>query len=143
MIGYSRILTGKNKKYCCEDISLIENYNEAINDSKNKWELHHRLEIQNGKLVYTKKDLIDLNLYWNRPANELIFLTRKEHKALHQSIHNNFSGRGKSSWCKGKHFSEEYKRKISEGHKLYWANKKAKQSSNQIPENKRIEPLFQ
>ena len=116
MIGCTRILTGKNKKYCCEDISLIENYNEAINDSKNKWELHHRFEIQNGKLVYTKKDLIDLNLYWNRPASELIFLARKEHKALHRYVDGNFDRRGKSPWNKGKHLSDEDKMKKMESH---------------------------
>ena len=129
MIGCTRILTGKNKKYCCEDISLIENYNEAINDSKNKWELHHKLEIQNGKLVYTKKDLIDLNLYWNRPASELIFLTRKEHKALHRSVDGNFDRIGKSPWNKGRHLSDEDKMK--------------KRESRLKRRNLHTEPLFQ
>lgn len=31
-------------KYCDGDISLIENYKEAVN-SKEKWDCHHRLEI--------------------------------------------------------------------------------------------------
>ena len=111
------------KKYCCEDISLIENYNEAINDKEQTWEIHHKLEIELNK---TQKALIEQNLYWKRPASELIFLTRKEHKALHQSIHSNFNSKGKT-------FTEEHKKRISEARKLYWAKRKAKQSSNQIP----------
>ena len=36
------------KLFCCEDISLIENYNEAINSSE-VWICHHRLSIDLGK----------------------------------------------------------------------------------------------
>ena len=32
------------KKYCYEDISKIENYDEAVNSAV-KWECHHRNEI--------------------------------------------------------------------------------------------------
>ena len=70
------------KKYCCEDISLIENYKEAVN-SNEKWECHHKLEIELNKSV---QELKDLNLYFNRPANELIFLTKSEHIKIHNSI---------------------------------------------------------
>ena len=78
------MIKGKNvKRYCCEDISLIENYNEAIN-SDEMWQCHHRLEIELNK---SKQELIDIDLYYNRPASELIFLTRSEHKALHMSVH--------------------------------------------------------
>lgn len=70
------------KKYCCEDISLIENYNEAIN-SDEMWDCHHRLEIELNKSV---QELKDLNLYFNRPADELIFLTKSEHIKIHNSI---------------------------------------------------------
>ena len=30
------------KKYCCEDPSLIENYDKAIADTTQTWEIHHR-----------------------------------------------------------------------------------------------------
>ena len=30
------------KKFCNEDISLIENYNKAISDSNQTWDCHHR-----------------------------------------------------------------------------------------------------
>ena len=41
--------------------------------------------------------MIKNHLYFNRPADELIFLTNIEHKSLHQ---------------KGKKFSDDHKRKI-------------------------------
>ena len=69
------------KNFCCEDISLIENYERAIN-SPERWDCHHRLETELG---LSRQELKDLNLYLNRPANELIFLTRKEHVILHMT----------------------------------------------------------
>lgn len=71
-------------KFCSENISQIENFLEAINDRFEVWDCHHRLEIQ-GEKVYSAKELEDLNLYWNRPASELIFLKKNEHSALHSS----------------------------------------------------------
>ena len=72
----------RSKLYCCEDISLIENYKYAIEDTTQIWECHHRLEIQNG-IFKSDKELKSENLYYSRPASELIFLTHKEHKKLH------------------------------------------------------------
>ena len=39
------------KKFCCEDISKIENYAAAIADTTQTWECHHRMEThrRNGK----------------------------------------------------------------------------------------------
>lgn len=67
------------KRYCCDDISLIENYAEAVADSK-MWECHHRAETDE-KL--TNKELKAQGHYWKRPASELIFLTRLVHRKLH------------------------------------------------------------
>lgn len=67
------------KRYCCEDISLIENYAAAVADSK-MWDCHHRAETD-WKL--TCKELKAQGRYWNRPASELIFLTKSAHKQLH------------------------------------------------------------
>ena len=89
------------KQYCSEDISLIENYDKAINDNAQIWHCHHRLETELNKSV---KELEDLDLYYNRPANELIFLTKSEHTTLHnKGNHYNL----------GKHLSEETKLKMS------------------------------
>lgn len=102
-------------KYCCDDISLIENYYKAINDTTQTWECHHRLEtILNVGTQY----LIENNLYWKRPANELILLTNHEHNSIHKR-------------CLGKHHSEETKRKISEGNKGKTAWNKGKHNSEE------------
>lgn len=69
------------KKYCAEDISLIENYKEAVS-SKELYHCHHRLEIQDDK-CYFAKELKQMNLYYGRPASELIFLKARVHKDLH------------------------------------------------------------
>ena len=92
------------KNYCNEDISLIENYDKALADKEQTWHCHHRKE-----LTTSRKELIKLGEYYNRPANELIFLTPSEHSALHN--------KGKQTWMKGKHHSEESRKKISEAHK--------------------------
>ena len=74
-------------KYCSEEISLIENYNEAIADQKRTWDIHHRRECdENGKTLFTKKQLIEMNLYENRPASELIFVTRSMHIKIHREM---------------------------------------------------------
>ena len=93
------------KKYCCEDISLIENYNEAVNDTTQIWDCHHRKEIELNK---NRQELIDIRLYYNRPASELIFLTHNEHSALHMKGHKYNLGR-----C----LSEEFKHEMSEAYK--------------------------
>lgn len=66
--------------YCIEDISLIENYEEAIIDTTQTWCCHHRLEIELNKSAVALKKL---GLYYHRPASELIFLTKGEHSKLH------------------------------------------------------------
>ena len=90
------------KRYCSEDIINIENYDKAINDDTQTWISHHRRETDEG---LSKKQLIELGLYYKRPANELIFLTPSKHTSLHQI--------GKPSWNKGKHLSEEHKQNLS------------------------------
>ena len=87
--------------YCREDISLIENYENAINDKTQTWHCHHRRET-----IFSRKDLIEIGEYYNRPACELIFLTKSEHMKLHHL--------GKPSGMKDKHPSEESRKKMSE-----------------------------
>ena len=76
------------KLFCSEDISLIENYHQALADTKKTWDVHHRKECDDeGRTLYTKKQLIEMNLYLNRPASELIFVTRSMHCKIHREIH--------------------------------------------------------
>lgn len=113
-IGKMEMISGSVLKFCCEDISLIENYKEARYDTSQIWECHHRLEIQGDKIL-SMQDLKEMGLYYNRPASELIFLTRSEHRSIH--------GKGRSLSDKikeklskahsGKILSEEHKKKIS------------------------------
>ena len=88
------------KNYCNESLALIENYAKAIADQNQTWDCHHRREIETPK-----KELIKIGEYYKRPAEELIFLTKSEHMALHK--------KGK----KRKPFTEETKRKMSEAKK--------------------------
>ena len=122
------------KKFCCEDISLIENYQEAINDSE-RWECHHKLGVNKSR-----QELKENDLYFNRPANELIFLTKKEHRALHMSVYRkngilptrkgkdcNFYGvhnTGEKHPFYGKHHTDESRRKMSKSHKGGTSNRK-------------------
>ena len=73
------------KSYCSDDISLIENYHEAIADEERMWDIHHRRESDSeGKTLFTHKQLKEMGLYFNRPASELIFVTRSMHNKLHR-----------------------------------------------------------
>lgn len=96
------------KKYCSEDISLIENYEQAALDTTQVWNIHHRKEID---LKMLQKELIASGQYYNVPASELIFLTKADHSKLHANASFYNKRPGKST--KGKQLSEEHKRKIS------------------------------
>lgn len=104
----------RNFKYCCEDQENIENYEKAKADNFKGWCIHHRLETHNfdgerRSVDIKHKELKALDMYYNRPANELIFMTKAEHEILHK--------KGKPAWNKGKKMSKEYCRKNSEGHR--------------------------
>lgn len=103
----------KYAKQFCKEFENIENYQEAIS-SPEKYDCHHRLE----ETGLSKKDLIDKNMYYNRPASELIFLTHGAHTSLHH--------KGKEGYWYGKHHSIETKKKMSDVHKGengYWYGK--------------------
>lgn len=72
---------------CKGDISLVENYDKAVNDEKNLWVLHHRDEIRvlpSGMVARRSvEELKEAGRYRNCPPNELIFLTAHDHSSLH------------------------------------------------------------
>lgn len=120
----------------CNNIEKIENYDKAKLDNFKGWNLHHRLEThfsdgterpKNAQL--SAAELIALDMYYNRPPEELIYLTRKDHNKLH------FSGKkhsketkkkqssklkGRIPWNKGKKMpkvSDNTRKKMSESAK--------------------------
>ena len=106
-------------KYCCEDISVIENYNNAITDKTQSWDCHHRLETHNsdGELrleSLTVEELKALNMYYNRPASELIFLTSSEHISMHGSVRTTEFRKNISNKLKGFKHSSNSKKKIAD-----------------------------
>lgn len=91
------------RKYCNGDITFIANYQLAIADKSETWDIHHRLETEtsDGKkriIPLSQKELKALGVYYNRFPEELIFMKQAEHKYLHQ---------------KGKPLSEEHRKSIS------------------------------
>ena len=79
MINFNKV-----KNFCKDDISKIENYEQAMNDKNETWHCHHKLEIHED-YRNSMNELKLMNLYYNRPASELIFLTKSEHRRLHSS----------------------------------------------------------
>ena len=106
------------KKFCCEDISLIENYEIAIN-SPDRYDCHHRLEVQDNGIIITMNELKERNLYYNRPASELIFLPASVHSALHASNRTSEARAKISEYMKNRTLSDETKFRISESVKKY------------------------
>lgn len=80
---------GVGRWHCSECETLIENYYKAAADNFKGWELHHRLETRTSEGIerpveITPQELDALDMYKNRPACELVYLTRKEHRAEHK-----------------------------------------------------------
>lgn len=90
--------------YCCEDLSLIENYDKAIS-SDEMWDCHHRFEIQDDGTRFNKEDLIRMGKYYNQKAKDLIFLSHSDHTKIH------LTG---TSFNKGRKHTEEWKQHMSE-----------------------------
>jgi hypothetical protein len=73
-----------HRKYFVKDgkIELIENYELAKADNFKGWDIHHKLEI-NDDYINSKEELIMMNLYYNRPPEELIWMKHNEHQSMH------------------------------------------------------------
>ena len=77
----------KRKKFVANGrIDLIENYEIAKLDDFKDWVIHHRLELTiDGSFAHSAKDLIRLDMYYNRPPYELIWMRRNEHSSMHKT----------------------------------------------------------
>lgn len=113
------------KRFCSEPIERIENYSQAIADGSQSWDCHHRGEILPCG-TYSAKTLQQFNLYFHRPASELVFLPHSNHTSLHNVRMNkdramkcrvskmgNKYAAGKKNRL-GTHSSEETRMKLSE-----------------------------
>ena len=113
-------------KQYCKDFENIENYEKAKKDDFKGWLCHHRLETHTSDgerrpVDISVEELLALDMYYNRPSSELIFLTRSEHKSLHKLSEE--SKKKLSEANKGKKLSEETREKLSEARKgLHWFN---------------------
>lgn len=106
--------------YCIDDIKKIENYHFAVNDNTQTWICHHKVEIQPDG-VLSVKELKERNLYYHRPARELVFLMPSTHSALHNEHRKpevrkriSVSKTGDKNPMFGKHHSDESKKQISQ-----------------------------
>ena len=129
------------EKYCSE-YTQIENYAEAVK-SPLKYDLHHRREISEHK---SKSDLIEENLYYNRPAEELIFLEHGEHIRLHNKgkfvstdTRKKMSDakKGEKCYMYGKPKSDETKNRISEAMKGHLVSEEARKKISEANKGKR------
>ena len=106
---------GEPRKRCCfcRHPELIENYDLAISDKTQTWDVHHRKEA-----FYSQEELKERGEYFDVPPEDLIFLTRAEHRKIDSA------NKRISETKKGKKRSEETKRKISEAQKGKFINRK-------------------
>ena len=86
--GYSRKTAWNVRHPFCKELEKVENYEKAKVDNFIGWDRHHRLETHNSdgerRLVdLTAEELKALDMYYNRPAEELIWLRSSEHTKLH------------------------------------------------------------
>ena len=122
----TRAQQGSWKSYCSEPLDKIEHYEEALAEGFKCWCIHHRLEIQPDGTRMSRQELKDKDLYYDRPASELVFMREHDHRSMHKAGANHHlfgkqlsaEHRQKLSEAKkGKQLSEETRKKISESNK--------------------------
>lgn len=109
----------------CRDVKSIENYDKAKADNFKGWVIHHRAETHFSDGIprppqarISRDELIGLGLYYNRPAEELIYLTRAEHNTLHHKDKiQSEESREKMSKTHKERLTDEVRKNISEGTK--------------------------
>lgn len=107
------------ERYCSYGFEQIENYQQAAADGFKGWCIHRRLEFTvDGDFAHTSDSLKRLGMYYNRPHFELVFMTVKDHRRLHNADAKRrgtlFKG---TTGHTGHRHTEEAKRKMSESHR--------------------------
>lgn len=130
------ICIGKIKRYCT-NFEDIENYEQAIADTTQTWQCHHRLEthFSDGNprpknALITSSELKALDMYYHRPASELIFLTASEHARIGSVICES----GEANPMYGKSPSKETRKKLSKANK---GKKRSDETKHKISESKK------
>lgn len=84
----------RNSKSCfTDDWEHVEGYERLIAEGKTiytmglQWQVHHRFE----DMGLSRADLKEMNLYYHRPACELIIMTASEHRSHHIKLRNLFN----------------------------------------------------
>lgn len=73
-------------KYCNGDITKIKNYELAVSDEKEYWEIHHWLEITPFSKKEVTINFLEKNkMYYNVEPQALVFLKHEDHVKLHES----------------------------------------------------------
>ena len=112
----------KFERYC-KDYENIENYDKALADNFKGWDCHHRKEVE-----FSRKELIALDMYYDVPSEELIFMTRSDHTKLHKKG---------NLYMLGKHHTEEAKKKMSEARKGKYASEETRKKMSESRKGKR------
>ena len=94
------------RNYCRKgEEHKIENYELAKADRFKGWTIHHRLELTlDGEYAHSRDELKRMDMYFNRPYFELIYMKNSDHSKLHAT--------GSCNPNTGKHRSEETRNKI-------------------------------
>lgn len=111
------MLIGAYKKFC-KDYDKVEGYERAVS-SDEPYFIHHKQGI-----YISREELVELGWYYDCPPDCLMWVTKSEHNAIH-SAHMRCEHRrklsdarkGKPAPNKGKPFSDETKKKISDAMK--------------------------
>ena len=129
----------------CKNSENIENYQKAKADNFKGWCCHHRKGVD-----IPTEELKALGMYYNRPPEELIFLTRSEHTSLHQKgeknnmygkHHSDDANKKNSEAHKGKHHSSETKKKIAEAMKGNNGKHHSAETKKKIAEAARVNSM--
>ena len=108
------------KRHYCLDIENVENFEKAKADNFKGWHCHHRLETHTSDgerllVDISAAELQALGMYYNRPAEELIFLTTREHSSLYKPSEE--TKKKISETLKGQPKSEETRKRMSDAKK--------------------------
>lgn len=100
-------------------LHFVENFSSAVLDRFKGWHLHHRAELNpDGTTNKTRERMIMENIYYYRPASELIFLRATEHSKMHaHALH--LSGKRSKSRAETRKKQSDAKLKSNNTEKRY------------------------